>query len=302
MSHMFSLGFCFELPVFDDGLVTQVTFSRNTTRGGIWRMITGERFIIFPDTAKLQPNSLGYFGNKESFDRLFINQDYRGNYFVRITYLLQSTVVGRRGSAQCYNYSTPAECIGSCIIAKIINKRNCFPFTFDTNPEGSPFEHLPYCNYNSSSNTNMCFCESICKKKCVVPCEYKSYQWHVTWFVRDDAVGKILSVEVLEVDSPYVQFNITAKQTYQQFIASVFGILNLFLGVSGLTAIGILVRLIDICGKRCKRKMSLDVSRTDGMQSQNEKQALKREIADMVQAQLDAKLLEIKQLIEQKKY
>lgn len=253
-SYTFGDTFCFALPPLDKGNVLTVRSWGKSGANSIamedmsnpFRIMAGNAMISWP------------FGNVASSESLAVSRAGTSQLSAEtcvMKYLIQSTVRGKDGEP-CYQESTVPECVSNCMVDQAVQRCRCVPFPFRRVSAARAHGGLAFCTSNTTTSgcLNLTAAYDQCRNdRCVNPCEYVSYQWYITWENSLSREGRIFNLFVSPVDSPFVQFNVTEKQTREQFFANVAGVISLYLGVSGLTLVSLLIQAVD-CLKRRKKQ------------------------------------------------
>lgn len=116
-----------------------------------------------------------------------------------------------------------------------------------------------------------------------------AYQWHYTKKIISDPPrrSRVFELLIKPVDAPFIEYNITQKQTWEEFVASVAGIINLYLGLGGIAIITLSIKLIKLYRKIFNKKKFFNVM-GNGMNME----LARRNVQDKKQ-QLDALFIEI---------
>lgn len=170
-----------------------------------------------------------------------------------ITYSVHMRARETRLNKLCHKEISPAVCLAKCTKSWMVDTCHCIPFSFYKGISISK-PHLPYC---TESMYLACNPESFksaprepCMKKCKDACEYTSYNWQVS---HDVSIGDpdALTFELIlqPIFTPFSEFTWTVKATPEQFLSQAGGLLNFYLGLSGLSIFTFVVSLIDVVKK-----------------------------------------------------
>lgn len=126
----------------------------------------------------------------------------------------------------------------------------CVPFPYRRLLE-SNFT-LPYCNIS-----NYAVCQASVskrlpdkKEKCNKKWEYEFYKWSDYYLANEDGSSNLtFGIEFAALDAPYVGFTIQMHDTPEKFLSQVGGLVNFYLGVSGLSVCAFVIH----CCERYKK-------------------------------------------------
>lgn len=260
-SHLFDNKFCFWMPTAETG--GKVTVNSLGRYGVVQAFAnTAKRFHVYFGT-DLISWPLGSSGEGDVIFSSGSSEEVlsRALESVTLKYHVGAVVSGKNSNTFCYKERTYSVCISNCMVWRIIEHYRCIPFTYRKRSPSLAFPHLPYCNGTSENDAKFDIAmtrEACNRQNCSNPCEYVSYQFKDTRKVSSGYSSRTFSLKLRPVSAPYVQFSIIARQTWEQFVADVAGIMNLYLGYSGLTIVAILVECVNFYKKWKMKKGSVD--------------------------------------------
>lgn len=173
---------------------------------------------------------------------------YTLNDDVTLAHSVHSRVIESRPDADCDQDPTPIEiCLAKLQFLHIAKRCGCVPFMYRHVHVG--YEDLPYCNlsaYLSCTNhlhENLNIYDRQCRNKCI----YTFHDWQTNsenaratptqWYCR---------LNFTQTMEPFVQFTITKRDTPEKFLAQIGGLVNLYLGLSGVSLCAFVVFCIDL--------------------------------------------------------
>lgn len=216
----------------------------------LWDRYPSSDFKIFPspsvlyspveDKDAIYATSLDVKRNKNESEHVFIN------YFIN-----QRLVAKKPGDhSSCSNESYVEVCMAKELLSVAIRDCHCVPFTFRMLQEDDNTS-LPYCN---STHYESCAqkvrrdhfeqIEQTCNKKC----SYTFYAWDSRPSVKYNEFNATTPQYFISFGpskSPFVEFGFEPKFTSEQFISQVGGVVNLYLGISGLTLFAFVILCFD---------------------------------------------------------
>lgn len=183
------------------------------------------------------------------------------SFYVSIKYSVQIRAKETRLGEPCQDEVSPSVCIKKCTLYWIIEHCGCVPFSMAKGlalPDPNP----PYCTVNAYDRcTALSTCHltgraDYCLAKCKAVCQYTSYNWHINHrLVQPSHPNETeLTIAVYPIFHSFPQFSWTHKSTVEQFISQMGGIVNLYLGVSGVTFVALAVAFIDFLSRFCQRE------------------------------------------------
>lgn len=180
---------------------------------------------------------------------------------VTLMYSAMARVAEERPNVECSRNQNAALCSLEKQIEVALKDCGCVPYTHSHMYE-TPIE-VPFCNFKHYNS-----CEALQKNMkpaydyCNNKCETIFYSW-----MQDSDVGAqafadspkslLLSVSVLgtmQEGVPMLHFTLTIRDSLEKFISQIGGIVNLYVGVSGVTVCGILVFTVNALQKMSERR------------------------------------------------
>lgn len=268
--------------------VNVIRFAGNSSRNVSWPALekTEIPFKLFADTAVIT----WPLGSSEVSDVLHRSGNANpalltSEETVFLKYHVGMTVVMENEGTHCYEDNTPAECRGDCVVGKIVEICGCIPFTFRKHVEVSVA--LPYCDTKLYANCSLNRSETIeeCEHECRNPCEYTSYNWHVSSDLFYPGGERRFKILATPIHAPFVQFTVTKRQSRQEFFASIAAVINLYCGISGPGVIAAVIWGINFVIRYRERREA------DSIDHENRKE--KTDILESEMNELKAKIAEI---------
>lgn len=208
-------------------------------------------FVVIADTGGQYANKLDVMPSQ-----LCSTPSGKLGYFIIIRYSVQMRARETRPDKMlsCHNESTPSACAIKCTKLWIIDHCGCVPLMTRTGLPAS--SSLPYC---TSEIYAACDAQSMpneekekCNKKCKNACQYTSYNWQVS-LQNYESDGIEFKLHVEPLFDAFSEFSWTTKYTPEQFLSQTCGMLNFYLGLSGLSLFAVIISCIDLL-KRLRSK------------------------------------------------
>lgn len=182
---------------------------------------------------------------------------------VTLIYTVQTRVLDERPNKKCSNEPTPSICLVKRLMQVALDNCRCVPFAFRELLTGqtNKTKSLPYCNeqlYSIDCKSMIAGASLDAKSKCSDQCQYTFYAWKQTVMLPTEGPWwPKYYVWINTQNAPFVEFTMAVKDTEEKLISQIGGIVNLYLGVSGLSICGIGVFLVEIIKRmkiRCQKK------------------------------------------------
>lgn len=175
------------------------------------------------------------------------------------TYAVESKVADIRDHPDCFmDERQTMICLMESQAQVAIEHCHCVPFLFRyVEDRGPTHKALPYCNvtsYTDECRTHLQQSFGDRQKKCNNKCNHTFYG---RWNQRADElvsenISDGLTVKIRPESTRFIQFTVTEKNSPQEFASMIGGLVNLYLGASGLTACASVLLCIDLI-KRWRR-------------------------------------------------
>lgn len=207
---------------------------------------------IFPDTSAFYASAIDTVSSSYIFQTPMKRSS---GLLVSISYSVSLRVKETRVNGQnCFNGSSATVCFVNCTKKHIIKSCDCVPFNFARLVGFYP--ELPYC---SSADYNNCNITEIpaqvqdhCVDKCKLSCEYTTYTWHTDYGYyepRRQNFSAELRLQLVPSFNTFAELLWVEKNTQEQFLSQIGGIINLYLGFSGISVIGFILLCIGFLNK-----------------------------------------------------
>lgn len=259
------------LPALDRPSWKEYVFRSPTNRSAVsdWTWLAhGDElklFWLYPDV------SIQYVLNTDTTYSSYLLQTPFGQkgstHKITIKYDVQMrTRETRSSSLTCDKGTSAAACFTKCTKQYTIDQCGCVPFTVKKGLADD--SDLPYCNpaiYASCNGSSITAEErKACRNKCKVACEYTSYGWQIGHVTSENKYANVseLRLIIIPMFNTFVDFSWTYKNTPEQFLSQIGGILNFYLGFSGLSLFAFIIMCIDVI-KRLKNRKAGPVDRID---------------------------------------
>lgn len=217
-----------------------------------------DRFLIFGDHSILYTVVHTFTAVYPTGKRFHARQGEE----VKLAYALDARVIETRPDMECDKSCTTFEtCVATRQLCKAIQYCDCIPFLFRSRYEidGCPkvtSRPLPYCNQTFYSRCQAKLQASLLqhKQECRNQCEQSFYNWRQ---VAKETVDKnsreqTFKIRIYSVNEPFMEFRIAVKNTEQQFLSQVMGMVNFYLGFSGVGVCAFVVLLVDHIRRWCR--------------------------------------------------
>lgn len=180
-----------------------------------------------------------------------------------LQFSIDSRVHERRPNTGCIDHSTDRKrCLAEFQVKRVAENCGCIPFFY--RHMYKEYANMSYCNAASYAN-----CEKLLhvhyetyRSNCRNRCEYTFYEWshYSRYFPAQDSQWSCRLNFTAFID-PFVEFKIIVRDSSEKFAAQVGGLINLYLGFSGLSICAVVVACIDYMkqwqqNKRVKAKTS----------------------------------------------
>lgn len=169
---------------------------------------------------------------------------------IMLSYSATLRIVESRSTEECSPERSMALCIAKRQTKTAMDRCGCVPFSY-RHVGGDNISSLPYCNtsaYLSCEALEKTF--RITNAVCNKACEQTFYSW-----VSDDTTAldepppdaapnsRTFRVQIDngQPNVPFVEITLTERDSLERFISQVGGIINLYLGVSGITICGFII-------------------------------------------------------------
>lgn len=165
---------------------------------------------------------------------------------VSLEYSIQNRVFETRLNTACHKIKTRGKmCVALRQVQDIAEHIGCVPFFYRYLSEISD---LPYCNqtlYIQNENVLTKNVDSY-KKACKNRCDYDFYKWkHFSRYYVPEDHNWYCRMNFTSLTDPFVEFKIVAADTPEKFAAQAGGIINLYLGFSGMSVCALIGYCID---------------------------------------------------------
>lgn len=185
-------------------------------------------------------------------------------HYVVATYSVHMRAKETRDYKSCHKEISPAVCRAKCHKLWTIENCQCIPFSYRRGLIREQ-EDLPYCTEQSYANcspvTQKRDLSDMCSSQCKEVCEYTSYKWQTNYAIYPTGTEKLKYTLLLHPDfSSFPEFTWTEKNTEEQFVTQIGGLLNIYLGFSGVSLFAFVVGLIDTvieCYQKRRRKSTV---------------------------------------------
>lgn len=116
---------------------------------------------------------------------------------------------------------------------------------------------MPYCTVNAYNACNPFVIYQTsghyeyCMDKCKSACQYVSYNWQITHrpVQPKNPNTTELQFAITPMFHSFPQFSWTAKTSVEQFISQMGGIVNLYLGFSGVSCVAMVIACVDFLSR-----------------------------------------------------
>lgn len=189
-----------------------------------------------------------------------------------------------RSTTGCQPNPDPlAECLAKHQVVAAMQNCSCIPFTYRYLHRG--FTFLPYCNISHYSNCEDKLLEilenqmSLCNHKC----SYDFYDWK--YFSREpnkESSDMYFRVNLTRLTEPFIEFKITLKDGPEKFLAQVGGIVNLYLGFSGMSLCALVICIVDYL-----RNRYCDQARCPKKTGRKDRAVTREEVSEMINSSME---------------
>lgn len=176
--------------------------------------------------------------------------------YVDITYSITSAVVQRREGVPCSPEPNRVKCMAVVQAKVAIEKCGCQPFSYRYYM-AKKISSIPYCGIEAYRSCIAALQRALNRSQdaCNNVCEYVVYSWKVESSLvgtETDPDDKNLYFRLgfYPIAKPYIEFSVVTKTTPEMFVSQIGGLVNLYLGVDGLSICAGLILLWDYARKR----------------------------------------------------
>lgn len=180
---------------------------------------------------------------------------------VAFSYSVENAVFEGRYYKNCSSEITPAICLVKLQIQKTLDECKCIPFSYLN------LIHLD----NSTMNSTYCTTKNYekCHEKlqasykanqawCRDTCEYILYKWKpYIWTFSGTAKLVHRAYSIGEDNAPFTQFTLLVRDSPERFLSQVGGLINLYLGFSGLHLCAVAILCVELFKKWKKEKKTV---------------------------------------------
>lgn len=237
--------FCFQLPPEFGNQDIECAYQHRLYG---WHQYPGRAFEVYPTPAALYsvvtPKDAVYSTNQTAL---------QGWESVHLIYDIDSRLIAKRSGESCSNETSTDLCVARKQVKAAVEECKCIPLRFRSLVQVSSNQSLPYCNGHIYIT-----CQERLKRRlneaqaqCARnnKCEYTFYAWQppraaIQWG-EPDHVDTPFTLTLGASRKPFIEFSSEEKFTPEQFLSQVGGLLNFYLGVSGLTLFALLIVLIE---------------------------------------------------------
>lgn len=224
-----------------------------------------KRFYLYPDPGIQYLTSMDTDYSSYIYQTLLIPTVA---HRITVRYSVQMRAKENRpGESGCYRGTSATVCLARCTKRYLIDKCKCVLFTIRNGLEYPP--GTPYC---SGAMLNACGDTSIpdeiqdgCLKRCKAACEYTAYTWQIDYDTGQPSMPNTteLFLRLIPTFNTFAEFTWTLKSTPEQFLSQIGGIVNFYLGFSGLSIFAFIVAVIGVVQRRRMRKTTVERSHGD---------------------------------------
>lgn len=164
---------------------------------------------------------------------------------VDIAFAMDAKVREQRSDIDCDrdDSTSPGICIATRNVQDIVRFCGCLPFSFrHLQPNETS---LPYCNDDTYAACGSTLIDI--EHECTNKCDYTFYRWKPS-VLAESTISPHQTFAVTFAparNAPYLEFAITIRDTPEKFLAAIGGLINLYLGFSGVSVCAFIIFCIE---------------------------------------------------------
>lgn len=167
---------------------------------------------------------------------------------IKAAYEVANRVIEKRPSQPCSEENEPRLCLTRKLFSDVIDHCHCIPFSYKRLLSGG-HAGLPYCNssvYDQCTERTLANTEKY-RAQCSNKCQHIQYRWTTTYKTdHDNSMNFSGFIAVQEIENPFLEFVVVTKDSPEKFLAQMGGLINFYLGFSGLSVCAAVVFCIDL--------------------------------------------------------